>query len=103
MNADQLWELLIDPPKTEWFEQKLDHFKPTDTRTWKQVSYRINCLASRLGGHTFSRTASLNHDRILDMSRVIFSPVLQYPARKMIKVDQNSFIKFKGKNIISVH
>lgn len=22
----------------KWFVQKLDHFNPTDTRTWKQVS-----------------------------------------------------------------
>lgn len=21
----------------KWYEQKLDHFNPTDTRTWKQV------------------------------------------------------------------
>lgn len=23
--------------KYKWFEQKLDHFNPTDSRTWKQV------------------------------------------------------------------
>jgi hypothetical protein len=22
----------------QWFEQKLDHFNPTDNRTWKQVN-----------------------------------------------------------------
>jgi len=26
-----------DLPKAQWFEQKLDHFDPVDTRTWKQV------------------------------------------------------------------
>lgn len=24
-------------PPAQWFKQKLDHFTPTDTRTWKQV------------------------------------------------------------------
>lgn len=25
-------------PEERWMEQKLDHFSPTDLRTWKQVS-----------------------------------------------------------------
>ena len=24
-------------PKEQWFDQKLNHFDPVDTRTWKQV------------------------------------------------------------------
>lgn len=24
-------------PPVQWFEQNLDHFNPTDARTWKQV------------------------------------------------------------------
>jgi len=27
----------------KWFVQKLDHFNPTDNRTWKQVMY-IKCI-----------------------------------------------------------
>ncbi|GFS16300.1 thymus-specific serine protease [Elysia marginata] len=40
MNADQLWQLLFDPPNAQWFEQRLDHFNPTDTRTWKQRYFK---------------------------------------------------------------
>jgi len=25
--------------ENKWFEQKVDHFNPTDTRTWKQVLF----------------------------------------------------------------
>ena len=32
----------ISLPPDEWFEQQLDHFDPTDTRTWEQV-----CVLSR--------------------------------------------------------
>lgn len=28
-------------PPEEWFEQTLDHFNPTDGRTWKQVSIQL--------------------------------------------------------------
>lgn len=32
--------------KTEWFLQRLDHFNPTDTRTWKQVFIILNVLTA---------------------------------------------------------
>lgn len=27
-------------PESQWFLQKLDHFDPTDGRTWKQVGFK---------------------------------------------------------------
>jgi hypothetical protein len=29
----------VNDVKDKWFIQKLDHFNPTDGRTWKQVFY----------------------------------------------------------------
>lgn len=27
----------------QWFQQNLDHFDPTNTKTWQQVSQAMNC------------------------------------------------------------
>lgn len=40
----------LPPPK--WFEQKLDHFNPADTRTWKQ-KYFVNSTFYKPGGPVF--------------------------------------------------
>ncbi|GFS04301.1 thymus-specific serine protease [Elysia marginata] len=47
MNADQLWQLLFDPPNAQWFEQRLDHFNSTDSRTWKQKYFQAGPASSQ--------------------------------------------------------
>ncbi|CAD5116902.1 DgyrCDS5745 [Dimorphilus gyrociliatus] len=39
-------------PAPKWFEQKLDHFNPADTRTWKQ-KYYVNSTFYKPGGPVF--------------------------------------------------
>ena len=37
------------PPRPQWFPQRLDHFRPTESRTWKQ-RYWISWEHYRPGG-----------------------------------------------------
>lgn len=34
----------LDDIPEEWFTQNLDHFNPTEDRTWQQVSFKLNCV-----------------------------------------------------------
>ncbi|XP_063240826.1 putative serine protease K12H4.7 [Bacillus rossius redtenbacheri] len=42
----------VELPPSEWFEQKLDHFNPTKTTTWKQ-KYYTNSTFYKVGGPVF--------------------------------------------------
>ena len=39
-----------DLPKAQWFEQTLDHFHPTDNRTWNQ---RLGLYRAELSSRAF--------------------------------------------------
>lgn len=46
MSIKQQHQLQADLPTGLWFEQRLDHFTPTDTRTWKQRYFKAGPASS---------------------------------------------------------
>lgn len=67
-------------PPDQWFDQTLDHFNPTDERTWKQVSFRYSIGYTVPPG--FSPFTGCNNDDIYSAITQTIPSTIKTPAAR---------------------